>query len=388
MRYGNGRRVALISSSFHPYPGGVEEHTLNVARELVARGHAVVVWTVDRGESLGRQVVDGVEVRYLPTPLPAGSPRAVFRFLRAFGPAWALWTAAFRDFRPEVLHVQCFGPNGLYALALHHRTGTPLIVSSHGETFADDHAVFDESRQLSLGLARALHDAHAVTGCSQYVLDDLARFGSVRGVVVPNGVDPDEEERVGRADLPYPSSPFPTVLSVGRIETVKGFDLLVRAFAQSDMPEGTRLVIGGDGGELANVRRLAAELVVDGSVLFPGRLSRAQVIRAMASATVVVVPSRIEAFGIVVLEAWRSGRPLVATTAGGPAGLVTDGVDGILVDPMDTAALASSLSRVLGDPGLRDRLAARGRETVTKYTWGATAERYLRLYPGAPSEAE
>jgi len=102
----------------------------------------------------------------------------------------------------------------------------------------------------------------------------------------------------------------------------------------------------------------------------------------------VVVPSRIEAFGIVVLEAWRSGRPLVATTGGGPSGLVTDGVDGILVDPMDTTALAKALSRVLGDPSLQDRLAARGRETVERYTWGATAGQYLSLYPRARSKAE
>lgn len=379
------RRIALISSSFHPHFGGVEEHTLNVAREFASRGHAVVVWTVDRGENLGRGTVEGIEVRYLPTPLPAASPGAVLRFIRAFRPAWRLWRAAFDDFRPEVLHVQCFGPNGVYALALHHRTRTPMIVSSHGETFADDHAAFEESAQLRWALAGALRRAHAVTGCSQYVLDDLARFAAVDGVVVPNGVDFDEPSRVGTTQLPYSPTDGPTVFAIGRIEEVKGFDVLIRAFAQAELPRGTTLVIAGDGSRAAHLRRLAAELGVGGSVMLPGRLSRAQVLRALVDATVVVVPSRLEAFGIVVLEAWRSGRPVVASAVGGLRELVSDGVDGVLVDPADVSALADALVRVVCDPGLQERIGAQGRETVRRYTWAATAERYLHLYPGGPS---
>ena len=111
-------RVALVSSSYFPHPGGVEQHVRSVAGELRARGHDVVVWTVDRGEGLGVQVIDGVEVRYLPTPLPARSLRAGVRFLLALPAAARAWWRAYRDFAPSVLHVQCFGPNGLYAVLL------------------------------------------------------------------------------------------------------------------------------------------------------------------------------------------------------------------------------------------------------------------------------
>ena len=64
-------RIALVSSSFAPYRGGVEEHVRHTAAALLDRGHEVLVWTVDRGEHLGVRTVDGVTVRYLPTPLPA-----------------------------------------------------------------------------------------------------------------------------------------------------------------------------------------------------------------------------------------------------------------------------------------------------------------------------
>jgi len=382
-------RVALISSSYHPYPGGVEEHTANVAREFEARGIEVAVWTVDRGEHLGRQQVDGIDVLYLPTPLPARSGVAAIRFARDLPRAWRAWMAAFRAFRPDLLHVQCFGPNGIYALALHHRTGVPLVVSSHGETFADDRGIFSRSRLLRAGLVRALRDANAVTGCSQMVLDDLAgRFECGAGVVVPNGVDLDEAARVGPATLPYDDAAAPTVLAIGRVERNKGFDLLLHAFARAELPIAARLVIGGDGTELPHLVRLAGDLGIERRVVFPGRLSRAQVLAGMAAATVIAVPSRVEAFGIVVLEAWRSGRPLIATTLGGPAELVTDGVDGLLVDPTDERAFAAVLTRLVSDPELGRRLGERGRETVTKYTWEKVADRYLELYGVARSSHE
>ena len=149
-------RVALVSSSYFPHPGGVEQHVRSVAGELRARGHDVVVWTVDRGEGLGVQVIDGVEVRYLPSPLPARSLRAVLRFLLDLPAAARAWWRAYRGFAPSVLHVQCFGPNGLYALLLAHLTRTPLVLTSHGETFADDHRVFDRSALIRTGMRKAL----------------------------------------------------------------------------------------------------------------------------------------------------------------------------------------------------------------------------------------
>ena len=100
----------------------------------------------------------------------------------------------------------------------------------------------------------------------------------------------------------------------------------------------------------------------------------------MASADVVVVPSRREAFGIVVLEAWRSDTALVATDRDGPAELIRDGVDGVLVDPTDPQALASAVARVLADPPYAARLAAAGRRRVQEFTWDPVAEAYSRLY--------
>lgn len=368
--------IALVASSYHPHVGGVEEHVRQVACELSRRGRRVAVWTVDRGEHLGVQVVDGVEVRYLPSPLPSSSVGGVARFMAALPRATHAWWTAYRALRPAVLHVQCFGPNGIWAWALARLTRTPLVVSSHGETSGDDHNVFDRSRLLRRGLIRALRDAAAVTGCSRVVVDDLtARFGLTGGDVVPNGVALDEA--VDAVAVPHDG---PLVLALGRAERTKGFDLLIRAFARADTPTGTMLVIGGDGAELTSLRGLAQELGLGGRVQFPGRLARPEVAGWLRAADVFVVPSRIEAFGIVVLEAWRSGTALIATTHGGPAEIVTDGVDGLLVDPLDVDSLAAALSRLLHDRELAGRLGEAGRRSVERYTWARTTSAYEEIY--------
>ena len=374
------RRVALVASSFDPHTGGVESHVRHVARVLAARGSAVEVWTVDRGERLGTRRVDGVLVRYLPTPQPSSRPGDVARFALAAPGAALAWGRAFRAFRPDVLHVQCFGPNGAYALGVRTLTRTPLVVSSHGETFADDHAVFEHSRLLRAALERSIGVAGAVTGCSRVVADDLVRFGAPDAVVVPNGVDLAGHDVVDHR--PEDDVREPVVVAVGRIEHVKGFDLLVDAFASSPLRDRARLVVVGDGSEAGALRRRVASAGLTDRVELPGRLDPSEVAARLAGADVVVVPSRADAAPLVVLEAWRSGRPLVATVRGGPPEIVTDGDDGVLVDPQDTQALAAAVLGLLDDPERAGRIGAAGRRRVEDFTWERVVDRYEALYAG------
>ncbi|GAB2973807.1 glycosyltransferase family 4 protein [Actinotalea caeni] len=369
--------VALVASSFAPRVGGVEEHVRNAAARLREQGVDVVVWTVDQGDAVPAEV-DGVPVRVLPCPLPARTPRSLLSFVWR-GPWAALrWAGALRRDRPRVLHVQCFGPNGVWALAASLLTRRRLLVTSHGETFGDADDAFGGSALLRRGLRAALGRAAVVTGCAARVVDDLERrFGLApgRGVVVANGVDLDEQA----GDVP-PGTPARYVLALGRLVENKGFDLLVRAFAAARLPDDVHLVVGGDGPEDARLRRLAAELGVAGRTHLPGRLARGQVVALASGAEVLAVPSRAEAFGIVVLEGWRAGVPVVATTRGGPADLVRDGEDGWLADPEDTEAFAAALRAAVLDRDAAARIGRAGRARVQEFTWERIAGEYLDLY--------
>lgn len=379
-------RIALATSSYAPYVGGVEEHVRNVARVLRERGHEVVVWTVDRDGRSGVREVDGIEVRDLPAPLPARSLPALARFALRLPGAALSWWGAFRALRPDVIHVHCFGPNGSYARVLARRTRTPLVISAHGETIADDAAVFTTSRFAIDSLQRGLAGADAVTACSRVALEDLARFGLApgRGRVVFNGID--LEEPTG--EVP-PGVEGRYIAAVGRLQPVKGFDLLVEAFARAGLDGDVQLVIGGDGPEQAALRQRAEQLGVGGRVHLPGRLDRGQVTALLEQAEAVVVPSRFEAFGITVLEAWRAASPVIATNRGGPGEFVRDAIDGFLVDPLDVESLAAALRSLSGDPATAARVGAAGAERVRDFSWEHAVDAYESLYgtlPGAQAE--
>ncbi len=372
-------RIALATSSYAPYVGGVEEHVANVARVLRARGHEVVVWTVARDGRFAVREHESVEVWDLPTPLPARSIPAMLGFVLRFPGAWRRWRRASRRLRPDVIHVHCFGPNGTYARLLAGRTRTPLVVTGHGETVADDAGVFQHSRLAQDSLTRALADAVAVTGCSHVVLADLeARFGLApgRGEVVPNGIDPDEA--VTQTAIPAARGRY--VAALGRVQRVKGFDLLVEAFARADIDPEVTLVIGGDGPERAPLAAQAERLGVADRVILPGRLDRGQVAALLGGAAAVVVPSRFEAFGIAALEAWRAGAALIATNRGGPPEFVRDGIDGLLVDPEDTDALARAITEVIRDPARAASLGDAGLLRLPEFTWERVAGQYEEIY--------
>ncbi|MGC5585129.1 glycosyltransferase family 4 protein [Ornithinimicrobium sp. W1665] len=370
-------RIALVSSSYHPHFGGVEEHVRHVSKELLARGHAVEVWTVDRGDGLRDEVVDGCRVRYLPTPLPARSVRALGSLALRAPRALARWISAYVTFRPDVINVQCFGPNGPYGLALATMTRSPLVVSSHGETIMDEHSIYDRSALLRVSLRRAIRSG-VVTACSDFVADDLRnRFGARDVGVVPNGVTP-------RRAIPDTCSPSgesgqqPVLMGAGRLVAQKGFDVLLRAAAQSRFEPTVWIV--GEGSARSGLEQLAESLFISHRVHFLGRRTASEVQGLMARADAVVVPSRVEPFGIVVLEAWAAGTPVLATCRGGPAGFVTDGGDGLLIDPEDVTATAHRIDQVLADPALAERLRTEGLSTVSAYTWERVTDLYCWVY--------
>ncbi|MGC8463307.1 MAG: glycosyltransferase family 4 protein [Acidimicrobiales bacterium] len=386
-------RIALIPSSYPPALGGVEELTRHLALAQVAAGHVVEVWTTtpdDTGPPVTEEL-DGITVRRFPFPLPAANARALLRFPFGAAKTIGLLRRAVRSFEPDLLHVQCFGPNGVYATALARLTGVPLVVTLQGETVMDDADIFETSASLRTGLRWAMRTASVVTGCSTYTLADAeARFGlaSGRGVAVPNGVDlaatpPSTAPTTAPTTTTWQGRPGrPFVFAVGRVVEKKGFDLLLRAYAAVPPEKRTLdLVVGGDGAAREGLVQLAEDLGVGAQVRFPGRLSREEVARAMAEAELFVMPSRLEPFGIVVLEAWRAGTAVVATRHGGPPELIADGVDGLLVDPFDTGELARVLEAAMGDPELRRSLGEAGRQRVAQFDWPVVARRYEQLYP-------
>lgn len=160
---------------------------------------------------------------------------------------------------------------------------------------------------------------------------------------------------VRRADLDTPED-VPVLLMLARMHQVKGVDTMLAALAETP---GAWLWLAGDGPERAAYKALAERLGLAGRTRFLGwRNDRKALLEAC---DICVLPSRHEPFGTVIIEAWATGRPLVATSAAGARQYVHDGIDGLLCPIDDPAALASCLRRLIGDPALQANLRAAGR---------------------------
>jgi glycosyltransferase involved in cell wall biosynthesis len=159
---------------------------------------------------------------------------------------------------------------------------------------------------------------------------------------------------------------------IGRISPWKGHDVFLRAFAAADFPvPATALLVGsamfGEDAYEAELHQLCADLGIADRVQFTGFV--ADVPSVLATLHIVVHASTIpEPFGQVVVEGMAAGLPVIAANAGGPAEIVTHGVDGLLTPPGDVTALTAALELLAADPALRARLGAAGRARAANFS--------------------
>jgi GalNAc-alpha-(1->4)-GalNAc-alpha-(1->3)-diNAcBac-PP-undecaprenol alpha-1,4-N-acetyl-D-galactosaminyltransferase len=190
--------------------------------------------------------------------------------------------------------------------------------------------------------------------------------------VIPNPVEMNSH---GEA----PSRRSLEILGLGRLAPIKGFDLLIRAFAQAreTLPEW-RLVIHGEGPARAALQRLIEDLSLGESVSLPGATGTSG--DALRRASIFVMPSRVEAFPNALCEAMASGCAVIAFDCEtGPREILTDGVDGLLIPNGDVASLASALRRLARDPAERAALGARAALIAHTYSPAAFITQWSRL---------
>lgn len=218
---------------------------------------------------------------------------------------------------------------------------------------------------------------HQLIALTPDIIEHLVRQGWPRERIqhITNFVDATPADPVDRATLATPPD-VPLVFACGRLHRNKAFDILIRALA--DVPRAI-LWLAGDGPERAALERLAADAGVADRIRFLGW--RDDLPALYRAADLFVCPSRHEPFGSIVPEAWAHGAPMVAAAAQGPAAMITDGVDGLLVPIDDAPAMAAAMRAALDDPALRARLAAAGRVThAARYSEPAVVAQYLSFF--------
>lgn len=356
-------RIWLAPSAFHPSRGGVEELTLQLAREYLRRGYETTVVVHRHPTDLPAQAeVEGVPVRRIALDLPGSRPVNIAGYPRALLSQMEQLNSLPR---PDVVHVQGASNQVLPLSAWTTRRRIPLVLTTQGEVTMDAGRIYQKSLQMRTSLRVGSRQADVLTACSRRAGDDAAtvasRFAGCH--VIPNGVDP-QQWRVE----PLPDDPSYAVWA--RHVPQKGIDLLIRAFekVRATHPRAT-LRIGGDGPEHQRLRSMAGP-----GVAFLGPLQRHGVQALLEQSRVAVVPSRLEPFGIVAVEAMACGRGVVWSTNGG----LRDATGGLGwgVDPTDTDALAAAMLSAHQDPVDPDV----ARAHAESLSWERIADRYLDLY--------
>jgi glycosyltransferase involved in cell wall biosynthesis len=224
--------------------------------------------------------------------------------------------------------------------------------------------------------------ADGIVATSRGVADDLvSRFGVGRDRirVLHNPVDLDAIAVAAREPIDLPAwraAAGPTIVAAGRLADAKNYPLLLDALAILRKTIPARLLILGEGDREAALRDQIARLGLAGAVTLGGFQTNPW--KFIARADLFALSSRYEGFGNVLIEAMACGVPVVATSSPGTREIVRDGVNGLLVEVHQPAALASALERVLLDHALRERLAAEARRSAKSYDLPAIAAAYGR----------
>lgn len=391
-RAGTAMRVLHLGKYYPPALGGMETFLRDLATAQVERGldvrvlaHAERPWRMG-----GREVAEGVEVRRAAilgrvafAPLAPGYPLALAGLLA--------------DFRPHVIHAHlpntsAFALLALPALPALYGAGRPaLVLHWHSDVVTDGSRSLARLYPLYRVFEQALlRRADAVVATSEPYLLASEALAAHRAKcrVISLGLDPLRLPRPTRDEIAAARAQTLgdggfLVFAAGRLSHYKGFEVLVRAAGL--LPESARVVIAGDGPLRQSLLRLAGELGVAARVRLTGGLPAARLHALMAGCDCFCLPSvaRAEAFGLVLAEAMRFGRPLVSSRlAGSGMGVLNvEGVTGLAFEPGDAPGLAEAVRRLMSDADLRERLGRAGEERFdTHLRIGPVAAHITELY--------
>lgn len=326
--------------------GGGEQYVLDLCRRLDADGHSVAVIT------RGIEAVDAPfrKAGFTPGHLPLGG---VFDFISSSRLSRVLDNMS----EPVVVHVHNF-KDADTAVRARRLMADPkkvrIVMTRHLAKAAKTGRYAEELYGALDALIFVSETAKKEFMSSSPVIDPSKVH------VIYNAIVPSPETSAGECRR---EAGKVVLLYAGRISPEKGLEVLVRTMAL--LPESICLLVAGQGRsrDVVPLMELARALGVDGRIEWLGHVDG--IAALMSTADIGVVPTTAkEAFGLTVLEFMSQGVPVVATCNGGPAEIISDGVDGMLVPPSDPDALANAIAMLAAEPELRKRMGAKAAETA------------------------
>ena len=368
-------KILLVSPYDWQAPGGVNRHVDQLADQLIDREHSVRILAPSTGPLDDPRVI----VAGRPVSVPASGSRARISLDPLLG---RKVRRILDEGQFDIVHVhEPLMPTLPIQVLRHSRRANPAAV-----TIGTFHARKDGGNRLyaygQLLLKRwfrAIDGKIAVSPpAAQYVGQYFPGFYNI----IPNGIDPECWSSPAIEPLPEFEDGRINVLYVGRAEKRKGLPYLIRAFRMlhARMPNTRLIVVGPDSRRLRRYRDTIGR-EVGPSIVFVDGVSNAELPRYHRSAHIFCSPATgHESQGYVLLEAMAAGLPVVASNVEGYASVLTHEVEGLLVPPKDSPALADALTTLTRDAGARARLGTAGRIRAEDYSWPRVTQQLLSYY--------
>ena len=399
----DNHRFVFVAQTYAPATDGTAVLIRHLAEQFAADGDEVHVITSDALGPAGFRTLSaervnapevedirGVCVHRLPTHwwLSAASRpvQAIGRRLRLpgaeragdlyMGPAMRGLRRTLDEIGPTAVYASAFPCWHMHQLAAwgEHR-GVPVVL--HGAIHPEEKWAFART-----SIQKSCQRASGYAANTAYEARYVEGLGVPRDriTVVGAGVDVDglTAARAKQAQQPGPDSRRPRILYLGALTARKGLDTVVAALPTiwSRHPEAEVVVAGRTIVDTHKLQQAAAEVSQGYDLRWLPDVTDGEKAALLASASLVVYPSRAESFGIVFLEAWSFGVPVVGCRTGAIPDVVEDEVSGLLIPPQDSEALANSVSRLIDNPAEARRLGAVGQRRVCDgHTWPAVARR-------------
>ena len=358
---------------------------------MAQRGVTTDIFTRDhdgRGAE-ATEIAEGVTVVHLPAGPPDAPLGEQFQYLPGFvARMHAYRSAQDADYRAVHSHYWLSGWAGLRFAA---EIKAPHFVTFHTLSLVkmQSRSGEDEPAVRQVTEQEIIAASDCIVAFSPHERDAIVRlYGgeATRVELVPCGVDLDRFRPLGRSAArdALGINGHKVLLYVGRIEALKGVDLLLHTIAYLDADSDLRvLVVGSDAegsGELERLRRLADDLHVEGTVEFVGRVPQERLAWYYSAADACVIPSFYESFGLAALESMACGTPVVASRVGGLSTIVQHGRTGYLKSWRCPEAFAHSLEIILANRSLQDSMGLAARRRAEGMSWHQVAGRMLELY--------
>lgn len=370
-------KIIQVAACFPPRLGGMEKRTKDLAERLAQKGHQIEVFTSDIGCKEGKlKSTPNFKIHYLRsfeiahTPI---SPSLLFRLLKiprnsiihvhiahALVPEIVCLVSKIRKI-PYVAHVRTnIGPSGKLGFLL------PFYKK-----------LFLKKVLTSANKIIVLNEDYRNFVCKKYaVLKDKVK-------VIPNATSFPLARKI-RKGLPQPIR----LLFVGRLSVEKNIPLIVKAM-DNLLEQGfnLNLTLVGEGPRKKQVLGLSKRLGINKKLVLKGRVEGDKLRKIYLSSDIVLLPSSVEGFSSVLLEAMASGTPIITSDIPGTRNVIKNNYNGLLVHP-SPESIARAIKELIKKPKLREKIIKNGLIEVRKYSWDKIVEQTEALYQEVKNEAK